>query len=279
MKSQITSSVRLAGSGHEHQKNNFSRVSKKLLTFAIALVPALFFGQAAFEKFESDNDFTSVVVNKKTFSMLAQVKTDETGKEAQQVKEMASQIEFLKVFTTEKANAAQKLGTASDSYIKSSGLEELMQVKEKGATFKIFVKSGAKETQITEILVFVNDKADAKKEAGAALIIVKGLFDMEELSDLTEKVLPKATDANIDSKLAEVKDALILKVSPNPATGVFYINTDQSAEVKLYDQSGRLVKTQKYTAEGISTSGITPGTYLVEINTEGRRQTEHLVIK
>jgi len=150
-----------------------------------------------------------------------------------------------------------------------------MKVREKGADFKIMVKTVG-ETKLSEILVFVNGP---DKSSGAVTLIVKGLFDLDELTELTEKVLPKAADAKVDAKLSDVKDALVLKVSPNPATGVFYINATTPAEVKLYDASGRLVKTQQYSSEGVSTAGIAPGTYVVEINTDGRRQTEHIVIK
>jgi hypothetical protein len=40
MKSKITTSVRLSGSGHEHQKNNFYLVSKKLIV-SFALIALL----------------------------------------------------------------------------------------------------------------------------------------------------------------------------------------------------------------------------------------------
>lgn len=251
-------------------------ISKIIVAAAIALMPAVSFAQAAFDKFADDSNFTTVSVNKKAFSMLAQIDTKSTGKEAQEARKMVSKVESFKVITTEKPASIPSLKSTTESYIKSSGLEELMIVKDKGTDVKIMVKSGATATQVTEILLFV---LDSGKEPNAVTLIVKGLFDLDELNDLTEKVLPKATDANIDSKLDQVKDALVLKVSPNPAKDVFYINTDDVAEVKLYDASGRLVKTQQYSGEGVSTAGIAPGNYVVEINTEGKRQTQHIVIK
>jgi hypothetical protein len=247
------------------------------LVFAavIAMMPAVFFGQATFDKFETDVNFTTVTVTKKTFSMLAQIKAEGSEKDIQQVKDLAKKIESFKVIATEKPGSVGDLKATTEKYIKSAGLEELMKIREKGADFRVMIKQ-ANETQISEILVFVQE---ADKKAGAVTLIVKGLFDLDELTEITEKVLPKATDTKIDAKLSDVKDALVLKVSPNPASGVFYINATTPAEVKLYDASGRLVKTEQYSNEGVSTAGIAPGTYVVEINTEGRRQTEHIVIK
>lgn len=45
MKSKITSSVRLAGSGHEHQKNNFLIVSKKIYLLIFLLTASIGFAQ------------------------------------------------------------------------------------------------------------------------------------------------------------------------------------------------------------------------------------------
>ncbi|PKB15900.1 hypothetical protein [Flavobacterium sp. 5] len=45
MKSQIISSVRLSGSGHEYQKNNFKVLSKKLIIAALLLVSVSSFAQ------------------------------------------------------------------------------------------------------------------------------------------------------------------------------------------------------------------------------------------
>ncbi len=239
----------------------------KLVVAAIALMPTLIFGQTAFDKFEQDVNFTTVSVNKKAFAMLSQIKAEGSEKEIQEAKALASKIESFKIGS---------LKSATEKYIKSAGLEELMKIKEKDADFRIMVKTTSNESQLSEVLVFVQGN---DKKAMGVTVIVKGLFDLDELQELTEKVLPKATDSKIDAKLSDVKDALVLKVSPNPASGVFYVNATTPAEVKLYDASGRLVKSQQYSSEGVSTTGIAPGTYVVEITTDGRRQTERIVIK
>jgi len=69
----------------------------KLIAVAIALMPTLFHGQAAFDKFETDANFTTVTVTKKTFSMLAQIKTEGSEKDIQEVKELAKKLRVLKL--------------------------------------------------------------------------------------------------------------------------------------------------------------------------------------
>jgi hypothetical protein len=40
----------------------------------------------------------------------------------------------------------------SEKYIKTAGLEELMRVNQDGRNIKILVKSGAKDTQVRELI-------------------------------------------------------------------------------------------------------------------------------
>ena len=52
---------------------------------------------------------------------------------------------------------------------------------------------------------------------------------------------------------------------PNPVSDVFFINTNESAKVTLYDISGRLVRTENYTVSGINISDLKTGIYVAEI--------------
>ena len=47
-------------------------MTRLIITLALALVPTLFFGQSAFDKFDGQDDITSVVINKKAFEMLGE---------------------------------------------------------------------------------------------------------------------------------------------------------------------------------------------------------------
>ena len=87
---------------------------------------------------------------------------------------------------------------AADKYIKSSGLEELMRVNENGRNIKILVKSGASDSQVKELLMFI----EGAKNDDTVLMSLTGDFDLNEISVLTDKMripggddLKKATKA------------------------------------------------------------------------------------
>lgn len=127
----------------------------------MALLPTLFFGQSAFDKFEGREDITSVSVNKKTFEMLSDIKMDakeSKGKDAKDISKylgMADKIDNLKVLTTSSLKATAELKTAFESYRKAEKLEQLMRVNNEGKNVSIYMKSGKTSSEAKEFLIFV----------------------------------------------------------------------------------------------------------------------------
>ena len=86
---------------------------------------------------------------------------------------------------------------SADKYVKSAGLEELMRVNDSGKNVRILVKSGASDTQIKELLMFV----DGAKNDETVLLSLTGNFDLNEISVLTDKMqLPGGSDLKKASK-------------------------------------------------------------------------------
>lgn len=70
-----------------------------------------------------------------------------------------------------------------------------------------------------------------------------------------------------------------VSIYPNPASDVFFLTTDKNAKVNLYDISGRLVKTQNYTSNGIDISSLNSGIYMAEIIIDETREVQKIIIK
>ncbi|MDD2821932.1 MAG: DUF4252 domain-containing protein, partial [Flavobacterium sp.] len=51
-------------------------MKKLILTAVLILVSSPFFAQSAFDKFDGQDDVTSIVVNKKMFELMSKVKVD-----------------------------------------------------------------------------------------------------------------------------------------------------------------------------------------------------------
>ncbi|GEP52015.1 hypothetical protein FNO01nite_26870 [Flavobacterium noncentrifugens] len=161
-----------------------SAIQKLVFALAIALLPMLNFAQGAFDKFDGQDDVTSIIVNKKMFDLMSKVKTDASDKEAQQYLNLIKKLDNLKVFTTKSTRVENEMKASANSYIKSAGLEELMRVTENGRNIKILVKSGSSDTQVRELLMFI----EGGKGEDTVLMSLTGNFDLNEISTLTDKM-------------------------------------------------------------------------------------------
>jgi hypothetical protein len=162
-----------------------------IITIVFAFVSTAFYAQGAFDKYDGQDDVTSVIVNKKMFDLMSKVKVDASDKEMQQYINLIKKLDYLKVFTTKNPKIEADMKASADKYVKSSGLEELMRVNDSGRNVRISVKSGATDSQVKELLMFI----DGAKNNESVLLSLTGNFDINEISVLTDKMqLPGGSD-------------------------------------------------------------------------------------
>ena len=138
--------------------------------------------QSVFDKFDNQDDVTTIIVNKKMFSLMAKIDTKD--KESQVYMNLLKKLDNLKVFMTQSDKRSDEMKAVADKFIKTENLDELMRISEKGKNVKIYVKSGASESQIKELLMFV--EGSGKEQS--VLMSLTGNFDLDELSVLTDKM-------------------------------------------------------------------------------------------
>jgi hypothetical protein len=156
-----------------------------ILTMVMALVTNAFFAQSTFDKYDGQEGVTSVIVNKKMFQMMGSVKVDANDKETQQYLNLMKKLDNLKVFTTSNSKIAVDMKLSADKYMKTAGLEELMRVSGSGKNVKIWVKSGSTDTQVRELLMFIEDGSKADE---TVLMSLTGDFALSEIAILTDKM-------------------------------------------------------------------------------------------
>lgn len=162
------------------------------LAIVFALAPSFFFGQSIFDKFDGQDDVTAVIVNKKMFQLMGNVKMDVKDKESQQYMNLIKKLDNLKVFTTSSTRTTNEMKATAEKHIKSAGLDELMRITDGGKNIKIMVKSGAKDSQIKELLMFIEGSGKGNE---TVLMSLTGDFDLDEISVLTDKMKIPGGDA------------------------------------------------------------------------------------
>lgn len=173
-------------------------MKKFIIVLIMAIAPALTFAQStAFDKFDGRDGVTAVVVNKKMFQLMGNVKADKSDKNMQQYLDLIKKLDMLKVFSSTNSKAVADMKTTVASYLKSNPLEELMRITENGRNIKIYVKSGAKDSQVRELLMFM----EGSGKNDTVLMSLTGNFDLSEISILTDKMnLPGGVELKKASK-------------------------------------------------------------------------------
>lgn len=170
-----------------------------VVVIAFLMASTVSFAQGAFDKFEDKDGVASVIVNKKMFEMMSKVKVDTKDKEMQQYMNLLKKLDNLKVFTTSNAKLGADMKATVNSYLKSNPLEELMRVNGDGKNVKIYVKSGANENIVKELLMYI--EGANMKDANTVVLSLTGNFSLDEISMLTEKMsLPGGDDLKKASK-------------------------------------------------------------------------------
>jgi hypothetical protein len=177
-------------------KNKQSEIMRKLiLSLVLVLSTSTFFAQSVFDKFEDQESVTAFIVNKKMFTLLSKMKVED--KESQQYVNLIKKLDNLRVFVTQSDKKADEMKAVSDKYIKTAGLEELMKINDKGKSVRIYVRSGSTDSQIKELMMFV----EGSGKEDTVLMSLLGDFDLNELSVLTDKMnLPGGDDLKKASK-------------------------------------------------------------------------------
>ena len=184
MKSINLNSIFCLEAKAKKEQTNVSLGKKFLVTLVFVLASSTIFAQSAFDKFDGQDGVTSIIVNKKMFDLMSKVKVDASDRETQQYLSLIKKLDNLKVFTTKSTRVEGEMKAVAEKYIKTAGLEELMRVNDNGRNVKILVKSGATDSQIRELLMFI----EGAKNDDTVLMSLTGNFDLNEISILTDKM-------------------------------------------------------------------------------------------
>lgn len=159
-------------------------MKKFLITVVLALMPSIFFAQSTFDKYDGLDGVTTVIVNKKMFEMMGNIKSKD--KASQQYMELIKKLDNLRVFVTSNPKVTSDMKLTSSKYLKTAALEELMRVNNEGKNIKIYVKSGTSSTRVKELLMFI--EGGTGKDENTVLMSLKGDFDLNDISLLADNM-------------------------------------------------------------------------------------------
>ena len=159
-------------------------MKKYLITLLLLVVSSPLFAQSVFDQFEGIAGVDAITINKKMFDLMSKVKLDASDKETTQYMSLIKKIDNLKVYRTQNERISIQMRLTAEKYAKTAGLSELLSTFEGGKRVKILAKQGGSETQLKELLLFV----EGSKTEDTVLMSITGDFDLNEVPALTDKM-------------------------------------------------------------------------------------------
>jgi hypothetical protein len=157
---------------------------KQLVAILFIVVSNSFYAQSVFDQFDGIPGVDAITINKKMFDLMSKVKLDASDKETMQYISLIKKIDYLKVYRTQNERISTQMRLTAEKYSKTAGLSELLSTFEGGKRVKILAKQGGSETQLKELLLFV----EGNKTDDTVLMSITGDFDLNEVPALTDKM-------------------------------------------------------------------------------------------
>jgi ribosomal protein S18 len=171
--------------------NEMSQIKSNILIFKILLTIILTliissnnYAQKVFDKFEVQDEVSSVVVDKKMFELMSKVKVDASNIEMQKYLDVIKNLEKLQAFVTSNHKIKMDMKLTFDNYVKTGNFEELMNANENGKNTKILIKPSAQSPMVNELLMFT----DGSSAQETVLLSITGEFNLNEIYRLTDKM-------------------------------------------------------------------------------------------
>lgn len=168
-----------------------------IISFLIFFISSEFYAQSAFNKYEGQDNVSSIIVDKKMFELMSKVNVDSSDKQMQQYLSLIKKLNTLKVFSTNNPRVITDMKITFDDYVKSGAFEELMRLNDTKSTTKILIKPSSTKNQVKELLMFI----EGSKGGETILFSLTGDFDINEVSVLIDKMnIPGGDDLKKVSK-------------------------------------------------------------------------------
>jgi len=150
--------------------------------------------QSIFDRYENSSEVSYMSISPIMFKMLGQMSVSIDDPEAKEFLNLVNSIEKFKVLTCESEKITAEMAAWVNDEVKKKKLEILMTVKEGGTDINFYVKEGASEDRVAQLLMFVNERSSEGHQKNmprgieSVLLIMEGDIDLNQISKLTREM-------------------------------------------------------------------------------------------
>ncbi len=172
-------------------------MKKNILLLVLLLLTKTIYGQSIFDNYANNDDVTLVSISPNMFKMLGKMSISLDDPEAREFIEMVTSINNFKVLVSSNKDIGIDMFNWLNQEVNNRGLEELMNVKDKGIDVSFYVKNGKDVDHVEQLLMYVNEKKQETNSARlnikgiaveSVLLLIEGDINLNQIYKLTEKM-------------------------------------------------------------------------------------------
>ena len=163
-----------------------------LLIFGLSLQTVS--AQSIFDRYENSSEVSYMSISPIMFKMLGQMSVSTDDPEAKEFLNLVNSIKKFKVLTCESETITAEMAAWVNDEVKKKKLDVLMTIKEGGTDINFYVKEGASEDRVAQLLMFVNERTSEGHQKNmpldieSVLLMMEGDIDLNQISKLTSKM-------------------------------------------------------------------------------------------
>lgn len=162
-------------------------MKKLAILIAMVVAPMYMSAQDAFDSFEFEREVSSVVVTKNMFKLLSKLDLESNDIESKEYLELVNNLDNIKIYSTENKEVGERMDVAVATYLsQSSGLSELMRVKDSGKNIKFYSRNGKSDNYVSELLMHLTGNIDGDDRT--IIMKITGNIDLKKISKLTSEL-------------------------------------------------------------------------------------------
>ena len=170
-------------------------MNKIVFYYFILTLPNLIVGQSIFEKYQNNNEVTTINISPKMFQLLGRMSIPDDDSESKELIKIVNGIRSFKVLITSSSDIIKEIERSVESISKKESLDEIVKFSEETIEIILYGKLGKQEGELKTLLMFSHGiSSETKKtvtkikKSEGLLLQVKGEILLESFSKLINRM-------------------------------------------------------------------------------------------
>ena len=170
-------------------------MNKIVFYYFLLTLPNLIVGQSIFEKYQNNNEVTTINISPKMFQLLGRMSIPNDDLESKELIKMVNGIRSFKVIITSSSDIIKEIKRSLDSISKKESLDEIVKLSEETIEIILYGKLGKQEGELKTLLMFSHGSSSETKKTATKikkseglLLQVTGEISLESFSKLINRM-------------------------------------------------------------------------------------------